>query len=43
MLNDKERKNFLELAHIAMNLSDDEKKGYNFEFKVTILINKDIQ
>ena len=27
MLNDKERKNFLELAHIAMNLSDDEKKA----------------
>ena len=26
MLNDKERKNFLELAHIAMNLSDDDKK-----------------
>lgn len=26
MLNEKERKNFLELAHIAMNLSDDDKK-----------------
>lgn len=26
MLNEKERKNFLELAHIAMNLGDDEKK-----------------
>ena len=26
MLNEKERKNFIELAHIAMNLSDDDKK-----------------